>query len=59
MLCWPQLLWGAMQSGRGAKRPVGLVLMSQELVAGIGNIYRAEILFKARPMFTVTSVTQP
>ena len=31
-----------------AKTPVGLVLMQQDKVAGIGNIYRAEILFKAR-----------
>lgn len=30
----------------GSKKPVGLVLMDQSMVAGIGNIYRAEILFK-------------
>ena len=30
-----------------SKKPVGLVLMDQSMVAGIGNIYRAEILFKA------------
>ena len=28
-------------------RPIGLVLMEQELIAGIGNIYRSEILFEA------------
>jgi len=28
-------------------RPVGLVLMEQEKIAGIGNIYRSEILFDA------------
>ncbi|GFH23629.1 uncharacterized protein HaLaN_21269, partial [Haematococcus lacustris] len=39
-----EVLWQSMQRSR---KPVGLVLMSQELVAGIGNIYRAEILFKA------------
>lgn len=28
-------------------RPVGLVLMEQELISGIGNIYRSEILYAA------------
>lgn len=28
--------------------PVGRLLMDQEVVAGIGNIYRAELLFRAR-----------
>lgn len=28
-------------------RPIGLVLMEQELLSGIGNIYRSEILFEA------------
>lgn len=31
----------------GSKKPVGLMLMDQSAVAGVGNIYRAEILFKA------------
>lgn len=32
----------------GAKRtPIGLVLMDQSIVAGIGNVYRAELLFRA------------
>ncbi|MBO1902907.1 Fpg/Nei family DNA glycosylase [Leucobacter weissii] len=32
----------------GAKRtPIGLVLMDQSVVAGIGNVYRAELLFRA------------
>ena len=30
-----------------SKKPIGLLLMDQSVVAGIGNIYRAEILFKA------------
>ena len=30
------------------QRPVGLVLMEQEKIAGIGNIYRSEILFDAQ-----------
>lgn len=28
--------------------PIGLLLMDQKVVAGIGNIYRAELLFRAR-----------
>jgi len=28
-------------------KPIGIVLMEQELIAGIGNIYRSEILFLA------------
>ncbi|KAK9813207.1 hypothetical protein WJX72_010568 [[Myrmecia] bisecta] len=40
----PELLWERM---KGSKKPVGLFLMDQTSVAGIGNIYRAEILFKA------------
>ncbi|MGJ0204619.1 DNA-formamidopyrimidine glycosylase family protein [Leucobacter sp. gxy201] len=34
---------------RAAKKrtPIGLVLMDQSIVAGIGNIYRAEMLFRA------------
>ncbi|EFJ45860.1 hypothetical protein VOLCADRAFT_118227 [Volvox carteri f. nagariensis] len=30
-----------------SRKPIGLVLMDQSMVAGVGNIYRAEILFKA------------
>ena len=41
----PELLWARMQR---SKSPVGLILMQQDAVAGIGNIYRAEILFKVR-----------
>ena len=36
-------LWEKMQTSR---KPVGLMLMDQSAIAGIGNIYRAEILFK-------------
>lgn len=39
-----ELVWTKL---RNTKKPVGLVLMDQSMVAGIGNIYRAEILFKA------------
>ncbi len=30
-----------------SRSPIGLLLMRQDIVAGIGNIYRAEILFRA------------
>lgn len=40
----PEALWGQVQR---CKKPIGLVLMDQSMVAGPGNIYRAEILFKA------------
>lgn len=29
------------------KSPIGLVLMDQSVIAGIGNVYRAELLFRA------------
>jgi endonuclease VIII len=32
----------------GTRRAVGLVLMDQAVVSGIGNVYRAEILFRHR-----------
>ncbi len=31
-----------------SRAPLGLLLMRQDIVAGIGNIYRAELLFRAR-----------
>jgi endonuclease-8 len=31
-----------------SRAPIGLLLMRQDIVAGIGNIYRAELLFRAR-----------
>ncbi|MEN9749684.1 MAG: hypothetical protein RL149_762 [Actinomycetota bacterium] len=30
-----------------SKQPIGQLLMNQEVVAGIGNVYRAELLFRA------------
>lgn len=36
-------LWSRIQK---SSKPIGLVLMDQSLVAGLGNIYRAEVLFK-------------
>jgi endonuclease-8 len=32
---------------RKSKRPIGELLMDQEVFAGVGNIYRAEVLFRA------------
>ncbi|CAL5225951.1 g8750 [Coccomyxa viridis] len=40
-----ELLWERMHK---SKASVGLLLMDQKAVAGIGNIYRAEILYKAK-----------
>ncbi|GGA76036.1 formamidopyrimidine-DNA glycosylase [Pseudoclavibacter endophyticus] len=31
----------------GKRTPIGILLMDQSVVAGIGNVYRAEILFRA------------
>lgn len=33
---------------RKKRSPIGLLLMDQSVVAGIGNVYRAELLFRAR-----------
>ncbi|PFG19933.1 Fpg/Nei family DNA glycosylase [Serinibacter salmoneus] len=33
---------------RGSRTPVGVALMDQAVLAGVGNIYRAELLFRAR-----------
>ena len=49
-----ELLWVRMQK---SKAPVGRLLMDQEVVAGIGNIYRAEILYKV--ILFIVSCTQP
>lgn len=31
----------------GSKQPIALLLMNQDVIAGIGNVYRAELLFRA------------
>ena len=41
----PGKAWEAFHASRTA---IGLLLMRQEVIAGIGNIYRAELLFRAR-----------
>lgn len=33
---------------RSKQTPIGLLLMDQSVIAGIGNVYRAELLFRAR-----------
>lgn len=39
---------GAFESIRGRKTPIGVLLMDQSILSGIGNIYRAELLYRAR-----------
>jgi len=39
---------GFVAAVRRSRSPVGLLLMNQDVVAGVGNIYRAESLFRAR-----------
>lgn len=38
----PQVLWDRIS---GSKKPIGSILLDQTMIAGVGNIYRAEILF--------------
>lgn len=38
----------AFQKIAKAKKPIGVLLMEQDVMSGIGNIYRAELLFRAR-----------
>lgn len=35
-------------AARSKSTPIGLLLMDQSVIAGIGNVYRAELLFRAR-----------
>jgi endonuclease-8 len=37
-----------LETVRRKPTPIGLLLMDQSVVAGIGNVYRAELLFRAR-----------
>ena len=41
----PKRAWDRISA---SKMPIGLLLMRQDVVGGIGNIYRAELLFRAR-----------
>lgn len=36
------------EAARKKPTPIGLILMDQSIVSGIGNVYRAELLFRAR-----------
>ncbi|MGN6445530.1 Fpg/Nei family DNA glycosylase [Amnibacterium sp.] len=46
---------------RRSATPIGLQLMDQSVVAGIGNVYRAELLFRARlnPHAPGSSIPEP
>ena len=41
----PDVAWGRI---RRSARPIGVLLMDQAIFAGVGNIYRAEVLFRHR-----------
>lgn len=45
---WPDPEGTFVQRLTARRSPVGLLLMDQSVVSGIGNIYRAELLFRAR-----------
>jgi endonuclease-8 len=38
----------AMERIGKSKKPIGILMMEQDVMAGVGNIYRAELLFRAR-----------
>lgn len=44
-----------------SRRPIGGLLMDQSVIAGIGNVYRSELLFRNRidPQRPGTSITKP
>ena len=46
---------------RTRKTPVAALLMDQKIIAGVGNVYRAEVLFRRRldPWMPGTDVTEP
>ncbi len=41
----PERAWQAIHR---SSRPIGALLMDQKVMAGVGNVYRAEVLFRAR-----------
>lgn len=51
----PEVVWGKMQKSRSA---IGSLLLNQSVIAGIGNIYRAEILFLLgiHPLFPANEI---
>lgn len=40
----PERAWSAISR---STRPIGALLMDQKVIAGVGNVYRAEVLFRA------------
>lgn len=53
----PERAWRAISRSR---RPIGSLLMDQKVIAGVGNIYRAEVLFRTgiEPMRPGTTITR-
>lgn len=53
----PERAWTAITRSR---RPIGSLVMDQKVIAGVGNIYRAEVLFRAGidPMRPGTEVSR-
>jgi endonuclease-8 len=41
----PELAWKRIHR---SKQPIGQLLMDQEVLSGVGNVYRAEVLFRAK-----------
>lgn len=41
----PERAWGRIKA---SQRPIGDLLMDQQVLAGVGNVYRAEVLFRHR-----------
>lgn len=41
----PALAWKRIHR---SKQPIGQLLMDQEVLSGVGNVYRAEVLFRAK-----------
>lgn len=54
----PEVVWGRVSRSR---RLIGSLLMDQKLFAGVGNIYRAEVLFRQRisPFLPGRELTKP
>lgn len=52
----PELAWRRIAKSR---RPIGALLMDQTVIAGVGNVYRSELLFRHRvdPFRAGTSMT--
>ena len=53
----PERAWARLHR---SKRPIGALLMDQSVVAGVGNVYRAELLFRHNmsPMRPGTAITR-